>query len=129
MAEDSPRSPAKPGRLARYFVIVCVGYAADLGSYVAMTGAGVPLYAAYLASFAVGTAANVLLLRRYFAAARHAFAKDLAMSMASNGFVILLAMGIYAALMQLFGVHHVIAKVLSNGFSFLVNYAVRRRYF
>jgi putative flippase GtrA len=110
-------------------VIVCVGYAADLGSYVGMTGAGVPLYAAYLASFAVGTAANVLLLRRFFAAARHAFGKDLAMSMASNGFVILLAMGIYALLMQLFGVHHVIAKVLSNGFSFLVNYAVRRRYF
>lgn len=129
MAEDSPRPLAEPGRLARYFVIVCVGYAADLGSYVAMTGAGVPLYAAYLASFAVGTAANVLLLRRFFAAARHAFAKDLALSLASNGLVILFAMGIYAALMQLFGVHHVIAKVLSNGFSFLVNYAVRRRYF
>jgi putative flippase GtrA len=115
--------------IARYFWIVCVGYAADLGSYVAMTGAGVPLYAAYLASFAVGTAANVLLLRRFFAAARHAFAKDLAMSLASNGFFILLAMGIYAALMQLAGLHHVLAKVVSNGFSFAANYLVRRRFF
>src|SRR5512139_345487 len=112
------RSPNPDGArsLAKYFVLVCAGYAVDLGSYIAMTASGVPLYAAYLASFAVGTAANVLLLRRFFASARHAFGKDLALSLASNGFVILLAMGIYAALMRLFGVHHVIAKVLSNGF-------------
>jgi hypothetical protein len=47
------------------------------------------------------------------------------LSLASNGVVIPLAMGIYGALMHLAGVHHVIAKVLSND-SFLVNYAVRR---
>ena len=51
--------------------------------------------------------------------------RDLALSLASNGVVIPLAMGIYGALMHLAGVHHVIAKVLSND-SFLVNYAVRR---
>jgi putative flippase GtrA len=115
--------------VAKYFWIVCVGYGVDLGSYIAMTAAGVPLYLAYLLSFAIGTAANVLLLRRYFAAGRHPLAKDLALSFASNGFVILLAMGIYAALMHLLGLHHVVAKVLSNGFSFAANYLVRRRYF
>ena len=94
-----------------------------------MTGTGVHLYIAYLASFAIGTACNVLLLRRFFAAGRHSFEKDLALSMASNGVVILLAMGIYVALMQLLDVHHVIAKILSNGVSFLANYYVRRRYF
>jgi putative flippase GtrA len=116
-------------RVTKYFLIVCAGYAVDLGSYVAMTGAGVPLYVAYLASFAIGTVCNVLLLRRFFAAGRLPLAKDLALSLASNGIVILLAMGIYAALMQLLGMHHVLAKVLSNGFSFLVNYAVRRKFF
>jgi putative flippase GtrA len=115
--------------IAKYFWIVCAGYAVDLGSYVAMTALGVPLYAAYLASFAVGTTCNVLLLRRFFAAGRHPFGRDLALSMASNGFFILLAMGIYAALMEFLGVHHVLAKVLSNGFSFAMNYLVRRRYF
>jgi putative flippase GtrA len=114
---------------AQYFWIVCVGYAVDLASYIGMTEAGVPLYLAYLASFAVGTTCNVMLLRRFFAAGRHAFGKDLALSMASNGFFILLAMGIYAALMQFLGVHHVLAKVLSNGFSFAMNYRVRRSYF
>jgi putative flippase GtrA len=117
------------GTLAHYFLIVCAGYAFDLGSYIAMVEAGVALYLAYLASFAVGTAVNVILLRRFYAAGRHAFGKDLALSMASNGFFILLAMGIYAALMELLGVHHVLAKVISNGFSFAANYLVRRRYF
>jgi putative flippase GtrA len=115
--------------VAKYFWIVCVGYGADLFSYVLMTEAGVPLYLAYLLSFAIGTLANVLLLRRFFAAGRHPFMKDLGLSLASNGAVILVAMGIYAALMHALGLHHVVAKVLSNGFSFAVNYLVRRRYF
>lgn len=115
--------------MALYFAIVCVGYAADLGSYVAMTAAGVPLYVAYLLCFVLGTTCNVALLRRFFAPGRHAFGRDLALSMASNGFFILIAMGIYGALMHFLGVHHVLAKVLSNAFSFLANYAMRRRYF
>ena len=115
--------------VAKYFWIVCVGYGVDLGSYVAMTELGVPLYAAYLASFAAGTVCNVILLRRFFAAGRHPFGKDLALTMASNGVVILLAMGIYAGLMQLLGIHHVLAKVLSNGASFAMNFLVRKRYF
>lgn len=125
---SSPR-PATSRPLAQYFWIVCVGYGVDLGSYLGMVELGAHLYLAYLASFAVGTACNVLLLRRFFAAARHTFGRDLALSLASNGFVILLAMGVYIALMQLLGVHHVLAKVLSNGLSFLVNYRVRRTYF
>ena len=125
----SSLKPATSRPIAQYFWIVCVGYAVDLGSYVGMAEMGLHLYLAYLVSFALGTACNVLLLRRYFAAGRHPFARDLALTMASNGVVILLAMGIYIALMQLLGVHHVIAKILSNGVSFLANYVVRRRFF
>lgn len=125
---SSPK-PAIPAPIARYFWLVCVGYAIDLASYIGLVELGAHLYAAYVASFAVGTVCNVLLLRRFFAAGRHPFGKDLALTMASNGAAILLAMGIYIALMQLLGVHHVIAKILSNGVSFLVNYYVRRRYF
>ena len=125
----SSLKPATSRPIAQYFWIVCMGYAVDLGSYIGMAEAGLHLYLAYLASFALGTICNVLLLRRFFAAGRHPFGKDLALTMASNGIVILLAMGIYIALMQLLGVHHVIAKILSNGVSFLVNYYVRRRYF
>ena len=119
----------RPPPIAKYFWIVCFGYAVDLGSYVVMAAQGVPLYAAYLLCFVIGTTCNTLLLRRFFAAGRHPFGRDLALSMASNGFFILLAMGIYAALRELLGVHHVLAKILSNGFSFAMNYRMRRRYF
>ncbi len=125
---SSPK-PAISAPVARYFWLVCAGYAIDLTSYVGLVELGAHLYAAYLASFAVGTLCNVILLRRFFAAGRHAFGKDVALTMASNGVVILLAMGIYAALMQLLGVHHGIAKILSNGISFVANYYVRRNYF
>jgi hypothetical protein len=125
---SSPLS-AKAGPIVKFFWIVVVGYALDLGSYVAMVELGAHLYVAYVASFVIGSVCNVLLLRRFFAAGRHLFARDVALTLASNGVVMLLAMGIYVALMQFAGVHHVIAKVLSNGFSFLVNYYVRRRYF
>jgi putative flippase GtrA len=125
----SSPSPATSRSLALYFALVCVGYAVDLGTYVGLVEAGVHLYAAYLASFAVGTVCNVLLLRRFFAAGRHPLGKDLALSMASNGFFILLAMGIYIGLMQLLNVHHLLAKILSNGASFAMNYRVRKSYF
>lgn len=122
-------APATSRSIARYFWLACLGYAIDLSSYVGLVELGLHLYAAYLASFAVGTVCNVLLFRRFFAPGRHSLAKDLALSMTSNGIVVLLAMGIYIALMQLLGVHHVIAKVLSNGASFVANYQVRKSYF
>lgn len=68
-------------------------------------------------------------LAQYFWIVCVGYAIDLALSMTSNGVVILLAMGLYAALMHLAGLHHVAAKVLSNGVSFLVNYRVRRSWF
>jgi putative flippase GtrA len=115
--------------MARYFWLVCIGYGIDVASYIGLVNLGAHLYAAYVASFAIGTVCNVLLLRRYFAPGRHAFGKDLAATFASNGLVILLAMAVYIALMQLLNVHHLLAKILSNAGSFLANYYVRRRYF
>jgi putative flippase GtrA len=94
-----------------------------------MVAIGAHLYFAFVASFVVGTICNVLLLRRYFATGRHSLRKDLALSLASNGIVILLAMAVYVALMSLLGLHHLIAKIIANGISFLVNYRVRRNYF
>ena len=124
-----PPSPAHAASIARYFWLVCIGYGIDVASYVGLVQLGAHLYAAYVASFAVGTVCNVLLLRRFFAAGRHSFGKDLAATFASNGLVILLAMAVYIALMQLLGLHHLLAKILSNAGSFLANYYIRKRYF
>ncbi len=125
----SSPTPATSRSIGRYFWVACLGYAIDLSSYVGLVELGLHLYAAYLASFAVGTVCNVLLFRRFFAPGRHSLARDILLSLPSNGITILMAMGIYVALMQLLGVHHVLAKVLSNGCSFLVNYQVRKIWF
>lgn len=125
----SSPGPATSRPLALYFWVVCVGYGVDLACYVGMVELGVHLYAAFLASFAIGATCNVLLLRRYFAAGRHSLRKDLVLTFTSNGIVIFLAMGLYAALMGLLGMPHLAAKILSNGASFVMNYHVRRKYF
>jgi putative flippase GtrA len=109
--------------------VVCVGYGIDLASYVGLVELGVHLYAAFLASFVIGGSVNVYLLRRYFAAGRHSLRKDLVLTLSSSGVVIVLAMGLYAGLMSLLGVQHLIAKILSNGASFVLNYQLRRRFF
>jgi putative flippase GtrA len=121
--------PANPGSGGRYFWIVCVGYGVDLAVYVGLVQWGVHLYAAFFASFLAGGTFNVLLLRRYFAAGRHPLAKDLLLTYAGTGIVIALAFGLYVALMNLLGMPHLLAKILSNGASFVVNYALRRKFF
>jgi putative flippase GtrA len=125
----SSPGPATSRSIAQYFWVACVGYAIDLSSYIGLVQLGLHLYLAYLSSFAVGTVCNVLLFRRFFAPGRHRLAKDISLSFASNGVTIAIAMGIYVALMQLLGLHHVVAKVLSNGCSFLVNYQLRKSWF
>lgn len=115
--------------LALYFALVCGGYAVDISCYVILAELGTNLYVAYVTSFIVGTACNVILLRKHFAAGRHSLHKDFVMSLVSNGTLLLLMLSIYFALMNIFGIPHLAAKVLSNGLSFMLNYATRRAYF
>ena len=112
-----------------YAAVICGGYAIDLGCYVVLVESGVHIYTAYLASFVVGATCNVILLRHYLAAGRYSFHNDLALTLTTNGALILVAMGLYIALMKLLDVPHLAAKILANGLSFMVNYITRRRYF
>lgn len=125
---SSPK-PATSRPVALYFWVVCAGYAIDLACYVGLVALGVHLYIAFLASFVVGASCNVILLRRYFAAGRHSLRKDILLTLPSNGFSILLAMGLYIALMNLLNMPHLLAKILSNGVSFVMNYQIRKSFF
>lgn len=125
---SSPK-PAISRSLGLYFGLICVGYATDLVVYLLLVDLGLDLYAAYLASFAVGATCNVALLRRFFSAPRHSFGKDLALTFGSNGLIVVLMLGLYMALMKLFGMPHLLAKIVSNGVSFMANYATRRAFF
>jgi putative flippase GtrA len=94
-----------------------------------MVAANFNLYAAFLASFALGTICNVLLLRRFYSPSRHHVIKDLVLTFGSNGAATLVGLGIYASLLRVGGVGPVVAKITSNGVTFLINYVVRRRFF
>ena len=121
-------SSPKPA-ISNYFALICIGYATDLVVYMVLVGLGLNLYAAYLASFVVGATCNVALLRRYLATPKHSFGKDLALTFGSNGLIVLLMLGLYMALMKLFGMPHLLAKIVSNGLSFVLNYSTRRLFF
>jgi len=112
-----------------YVAVICAGYAVDLTVYLTLISVGAHLYAAYLLSFVVGAAFNVILLRRYFAAGRYHLWKDVTLTLASNGILILIAFGIYVVLMTRLAIPHLAAKLISNAFSVTLNYVTRRRYF
>lgn len=125
---SSPK-PAISRSLGLYFGLICAGYATDLIAYMFLVDLGFNLYVAYLASFVVGTTCNVALLRRFFAAPRFSFGKDLTLTLGSNGLIVVLMLGLYTVLMKLLGMPHLLAKIVSNGVSFMLNYATRRRFF
>ena len=124
----SPK-PAISRALGTYGLLICIGYAVDVAAYGVLLAAGANLYVAYIASFAIGTVCNVALLRRYFRSGRHAFMKDLAMTFASNGAMLVAGVALYAALMAYAAMVPLAAKVASNGATFVVNYVIRRRFF
>ena len=122
----------KPGTFSPiiiYSAIACGGYAVDLACYILLVKLGSDLYLAYISGFLIGATANVALLRRYFAEARFQFLRDVGMTIVSNGMVIALGIAIYAALMHLLGVQHLVAKIMSNVLTFGLNYFTRRLYF
>jgi putative flippase GtrA len=125
----SAPDPATSRPITQYFWIVCVGYGVDLACYIGLVELGAHLYVAFVASFVAGGICNVLLLRRHFAAGRHRLGKDLLLTFSSSGVIIALAFGLYVALMSLLGMPHLLAKILSNGASFVMNYQLRRKFF
>jgi len=125
---SSPK-PETYSHTITYAAIIAVGYAIDIACYIVLAATGVHLYVAYFAAFLVGGTCNVALLRRYFAIGRFSLVTDVALTLGSNGLVIVLAFGVYIFLMTALAVPHLIAKLVSNIFSVLINYYTRRRFF
>ena len=125
---SSPR-PGISSPLATYAVLICIGYGVDVVAYALLLALGGNVYFAYVASFAVGTVCNVALLRRFFQPGRHGIAKDIAITFASNGAMLVAGVALYAMLMTRLSVPPLFAKLTSNGVTFIVNYCIRRRFF
>jgi putative flippase GtrA len=109
-----------------YGAVVVIGYLADIAFYAVLTQGGANVYLANVVSFCFGATVNVFLLRRFvFASNRFPFFTDVALTLLSNGLMFAFGMGIFWVQIELFGVNHYWAKILSSGVTFFLNYISR----
>lgn len=82
------------------------------------------------AGFCVGAIVNVILIRQFvFADCRFRLSTDLQLSFMSNGVMFGFGMGMLWLFVELGSINPFIAKLLTNGTTFLVNYMIRSAFF
>ncbi len=110
--------------------MVLAGYSVDFSCYAVAVEAGVNVYTANVFAFCIGAVVNVLLLRKFvFTSPRFSFGKDVLYTWMSNGMMFVVGMAMFWILIELLYLNHYWAKLLSSGFTFVLNYLVRLRYF
>lgn len=114
----------------KYFFIVLVGVIVDIAFYTFLVRIGVHYLHANTMSFILGTGINVFLLRKYvFTNPRFSLFKDINYSLACNGTVFLLGSFTIWILVHDFSCNEVLAKVISNAFTFCLNFMIRIFFF
>jgi putative flippase GtrA len=114
----------------RYAVVVLFGFTTDFGVYASLVWGGASIYVANVAGFCLGAVVNVLLIRRYvFPSSRFRVLHDIALTLASNGLMLLLGLMILWTLVEILGVGVYWAKVVTNGLTFALNYTTRVAFF
>lgn len=116
------------GRPLAYLLVVVVGYLVDYGVYAWLVHAGANIYVANTLSFLAGATTNVWLLRRLWTP-RFPFLRDLWLTFLANGAMFLAGMGLFYGLVELAGINHYIAKLLSALVTFALNYITRSLFF
>jgi putative flippase GtrA len=91
---------------------------------------GVSVYWANAAGFGVGSIANVLLIREFvFKDSRFRLVTDLQLSFASNALIFGLGMSMLWLFIEVEQMGPYSAKLLTNGVTFGINYAIRVVFF
>ena len=122
--------PSTYNKPLRYFLAVVCGYCIDFAIYASLVGIGVSVYWANTAGFCVGSVVNTILIREFvFQESRFSLATDLKLSFISNALMFALGMMLLWGLVELSKMNPYGAKLLTNGTTFIVNYAVRAVFF
>jgi putative flippase GtrA len=91
---------------------------------------GLSVYLANTVAFCVGTALNVILIRTFvFSDSRFTLRSDVLLTMATNGAMFLLGIGMLWVSVDLLFINPYLAKLLVNGVTFVLNYVVRIVFF
>ena len=114
----------------RYIVAILSGYIVDFLIYSILIKIGGPLVIANTAAFIVGVVINTILIRRYvFIDSKYNLLKDIRLSFLSSGLMFGFGMSMLWALVKFLNVNPYLAKVMTNGFTFAINYIIRKLYF
>jgi len=98
--------------------------------YAALVALGLSVYWANTVGFCVGSVVNVILIRKFvFLDSRFRLVRDLQLSFASNALMFLIGMGVLWLLVGFVEMNPYGAKLLTNGTTFVANYAIRAAFF
>lgn len=114
----------------RYFFAVIVGYSLEFATYSALVSFEVSVYLANAAGFCIGVIINVVLIRKFvFQDSRFRLQTDLQLSFASHGLMFGLGMGLLWLLVEFKEMNPYLAKLVTNGTTFTLNYVLRAVFF
>lgn len=112
--------------IVRYSIVVGVVFVIDLGVFWALVKFGFSVYISNAIAFFIGTLINILLFRRVvFSQNRFSLLRDIVLSLCVYAMVFALGMGLLWVFFSVVGLGEIPAKVLANGFTFVVNYLIR----
>ena len=114
----------------RYFVVAACGFCVDFAIYATLVAIGISVYWANAAGFCVGAIANVILIRAFvFMDSRFRLGQDVLLTVAANGAMLGLGMGVLWILVDALHVNPYWAKLFTNGATFVLNYVTRVVFF
>jgi putative flippase GtrA len=114
----------------RYFIVAAFGFCVDYSIYATFVTMSVNLYIATAAGFCVGSIVNVLFIRAYvFPDSRFKLCEDVLFTVGANGSMLALGVSVLWLLFDVLHINPYMAKLLSNGLTFVLNYSIRTIFF
>lgn len=91
---------------------------------------GGSIYWANAAGFCIGALVNIILIRTFvFPDSRFGLVHDVLLTVAANGAMLGLGMGVLSILVEVLDINPYWAKLFTNGVTFALNYATRLVFF
>ena len=109
--------------------MVC-GFCVDFAIYATLVAIGISVYWANAVGFCVGAIVNVILIRVFvFTDSRFRLGQDVLLTVAVNGAMLVLGMGVLWTLVDALHVNPHLSKLLTNTVTFVLNYVTRAVFF
>lgn len=114
----------------RYFAVALCGFSVDFVFYATIVAMGGSAYLANAAGFCIGAMINVILIRTFvFPDSRFRMGQDILLTILANGAMLGVGMVVLWIQIDVLSVNLYWAKLVTNGLTFVLNYATRSIFF